>query len=365
MAALTMGSPPLERRVLASVTVIIPALRRPDLTERCLHSVAAQDQGGDRLEIVVVENAAQQDTNFNLETLPATFPFPARQILLEQNLGTTDSANRALAESSSEFVLLLNNDIELDSRYISLLAVRLRTDSRLAFVTGKLVNARERNRLDGAGDACLLGGGAYRLGHEDVDIGQFDQPSEVFAGCGAATLYRRSALEDVTGLDGDFFAYLDDVDLAFRLRLRGWHGTYEPAAIAYHIGSATLGDPMHPRIARWMTRNQLLLLLKNYPVGVALRLLPRICVYQLLWFLMVLRGGKLISYLRGLFDTIRLLPRLVQKRRLVQSQGKLTNPELLQALRNSEAQIYAWHASRDPRSRSLLLRIYFGLFGKP
>ena len=365
MAALIMGSPPLERRVLASVTVIIPALRRPDLTERCLHSVAAQDGGGGGLEIVVVENAAQQDTNFKLETLPAAFPFPVRQIMLEQNLGTTDSANRALAGSSSDFVLLLNNDIELDSRCIALLAERLKVDSRLAFVTGKLLNARERNRLDGAGDALLLGGGAYRLGHEDLDRDQFNQPSEVFAGCGAATLYRRSALEDVTGLDGDFFAYLDDIDLAFRLRLRGWQGVYEPAAIAYHIGSATLGDPMHPRIAQRMTRNQLLLLLKNYPAGVALRLLPRIWVYQFLWFLMTVRGGKIVSYLRGLLEALNLLPRMFNKRRHIQSQRKLTNPELMQALRNSEAQIYAWHAGRDPKSRSLLLRIYFGLFGKP
>src|SRR5205814_1658974 len=99
--------------------------------------------------------------------------------------------------------------------------------------------------------------GAYHLCHQDTDTGQLNQPAEIFVGCGAATLYRRCALEDAGRLDGIFFAYLDDVDLAFRLQLCGWNGMYVPEAVAYHIGSATLGDSMHPRIVRWMTRNQL------------------------------------------------------------------------------------------------------------
>lgn len=353
---------PTSLNIATSITVIVPALQRPDLTERCLGSLSFQAPA---LRIILVENEAEPSSVFPIETLPATFPFPVHQILLEQNLGTTDSINRALAETASEFVLLLNNDVELDPAFTNVLSQKLQGDSQLGFATGKLLNARERNRLDGAGDAILLGGGAYRLGHQDPDTGQFEHPADVFVGCGAATLYRRSALEDVGGLDGDFFAYLDDVDLAFRLQLRGWQGAYEPAAIAYHIGSATLGDPMHPRIAQWMTRNQLLLLLKNYPAGVALRLLPRICVYQLLWFLMAVRGGKTISYLRGLLEALNLLPRMFNKRKHIQSQRKLTNRELMQALRNSEAQIYVWDAGRDAKSRSLLLRIYFGLFGKP
>jgi GT2 family glycosyltransferase len=347
----------------AYITVIIPALHRPDLTQRCLHSLSLQKATG--LEIVVVENEARQDSIFSLETLPADFPFPVQQILLEKNLGTTDSINRAMAETASEFVLMLNNDVELEPQFTPLLAEKLSSDSQLAFATGKLLNAKDPTRLDGAGDALLLGGGAYRLGHQELDSAQFDQPAEVFVGCGAATLYRREALEQVTGLDGDFFAYLDDVDLSFRLHLCRWRGAYVPNAVAYHIGSATLGVPMHPRIVRWMTRNQLLLLWKNYPTGMLIRLLPRIWVYQFLWFAMVLRRGNILSYLRGNLEALGLLGRTLAKRRQVQSQKKLTNRELLQKLKASEAQIHAWHSTRDARAKSALLRIYFGLFGKP
>lgn len=357
--------PPLrpQKSSSASITVIIPALRRPDLTERCLRSLTLQNAAG--VEIVVVENEAESSTVFDIESLPVSFPLPVRQILLERNLGTTDSINRALSQTSSEFVLLLNNDVELDPRFTLLLLEKLQSDPQLAFATGKLLNAREHMRFDGAGDALLLGGGAYRLGHQDIDTGQFDHPKEVFVGCGAATLYRRNALEQVGGLDGDFFAYLDDVDLAFRLQLCGWKGVYVPEAVAYHVGSATLGAPMHPHIVRWMTRNQLLLLWKNYPSGVLFRLLPRIWFYQFLWCAMVLRRGNALSYLRGVFEAFPLLARMLSKRNQVQSQRKLTDRELLRKLRASEAQIYSWHSQREAGTRFALLRIYFGLFRNP
>ncbi|HTD23680.1 MAG TPA: glycosyltransferase family 2 protein [Terriglobales bacterium] len=358
-----MELPLLQKLSSPSITVIIPALRRPDLTQRCLRSLALQKAAG--LEIVIVENEAQQNTIFHLETLPVDFPYPVRQILLEQNLGTTDSINRALQNVGPEFILLLNNDVELEPQFATLLVEKLKSDSQLAFSTGKLLNAQEKTRFDGAGDALLLGGGAYRLGHQDVDSGQFDQSAEAFVGCGAATLYRRSAFEHAGGLDGDFFAYLDDVDLAFRLQLGGWCGAYVPNAVAYHIGSATLGDSMHPRIVRWMTRNQILLLLKNYPASVFFRLLPRIWVYQFLWFLMILRRGNALSYIGGIFDAVKLLGSVPGKRKQVQSQRKITSTELIQKLRASEAQIYAWHCTRDAKMKSALLRIYFGLFGKP
>lgn len=348
---------------LARITVVIPALRRPDLTERCLRSLASQSMTG--LEIVIVENEAQPGTIFPLNTLPETFPFPVRQILLEQNLGTTDSIQKALKDTNAEFILLLNNDVELEPQFTALLAERLGAEPQLSFTTGKLLNAKDKQRFDGAGDALLLGGGAYRLGHQDLDNGQFNQSAEVFVGCGAATLYRRSAFEQAGGLDGDFFAYLDDVDLAFRLYLSGWRGIYLPDAVAYHIGSATLGDSMHPRIVRWMTRNQVLLLLKNYPAGVLIRLLFRIWVYQFLWFAMALRRGKVLSYLLGIFDALGLLPRMLGKRKQVQAQAKISSAELIQKLKSSEAQIYEWHHSRGANMKSALLQVYFGIFGKP
>ena len=106
-------------------------------------------------------------------------------------------------------------------------------------------------------------------------------------------LYRREVFELCGRLDEEFFAYLDDLDLALRAQLLGYTGIYLPDAVAYHIGSATLGDVLHPRIVEYLTRNQIYLLAKDYPRSVLWRLLPRIIVYQKLWFLFAVRNAGL------------------------------------------------------------------------
>src|SRR5262249_55016939 len=98
----------------------------------------------------------------------------------------------------------------------------LDADAKLGFATGKLLRATQRTDLDGAGDAVLMAGAAYRLGHVDSDDGRFDWPRTVLSGCGAAVLYRREVFERCGPLDEDFFAYLEDVDLALRAQLLGY-----------------------------------------------------------------------------------------------------------------------------------------------
>lgn len=305
----------------------------------------------------MVENQAREQDP--APTIPAGLA--TRRILLKQNWGTTASINHALTLSDSAYVLLLNNDVELEASFLERLVTALETDPALGFATPKLLKAGDRHRLDGAGDALLLGGGAYRLGHSD-DSAKFDVAGKVLAGCGAATMYRRAMVAQSGGLDEDFFAYLEDVDLALRAHLQGWGGTYLPSAIAYHIGSATLGDAVHPNIIRFLTRNQLLLLSKNYPASILLRLLPRILLFQLLWFMLSVKRRATGAYLKGLLGVVRLLPRMLRKRRTVMRQRKLASSEFLELLRDSENQIRTWHLARDSQQRSRLLDIYFSVF---
>ncbi len=341
------------------VSIIIPALRRPDLTQRCIDSVRKQVLRDSEYEIIVVENEARPET-----ILPDPLPPNIRRIELVENYGTTGSINRGVADSSSEYILLLNNDVELAPEFLVTLTSVLTDAQEYGFAVGKLINAAgERDRLDGVGDGLLMGGGAFRLGHADLDVGQFDASRRVFAGCGAAILFRRSVFEEATGLDEDFFAYLDDVDLTLRVQLLGSRGIYVPAATAYHLGSATLGEVFHPKIVEWMTRNQILLVLKNYPVGVLLKLLPQIVGFQLLWFGMVLRRGRFVSYLKGLMGALRALPRSFRKRELL-SRRRITDAEFSSLLKTSEKQVLEWEKTRPVESQSSLLKIYFRLFGR-
>jgi GT2 family glycosyltransferase len=211
----------------------------------------------------------------------------------------------------------------------------------------------------------LMAGAGYRLGNLDPDLGQFDQAVQVISGCGAAVLYRRATFVDCGGLDLEFFAYLDDLDLGLRAQLLGFSGMYLPDAVAYHIGSATFGETLHPRVIEYLTRNQIYLLVKDYPRPVLGQLLPRIAVYQWMWLLFALRNRALGAYLRGLIGGFRGMAKMRAKHREVLAHRRINDGEFLSRLHDSERQVYDWHQSRPSQDRSALLNFYFRVFGRP
>ncbi len=345
---------------MKTVAIAIPALHRPDLTARCIEFIQKQTLPADEWEIVVIENEARPG-----DTLNDPLPRSTRRIELPANEGTTGSINRAVAATESRYILLLNNDVELEADYVAKLAAALDGDPTLGFATGKLLRATLRTHLDGAGDAMLMAGGSYRLGHMDRDDGLFDRAMPVLAGCGAAVLYRREAFVASGGLDPDFFAYLDDLDLALHVQLLGYGGLYLPHAVAYHVGSATLGQPLHPRVIEFITRNQIWLLTKDYPGPAFARLLPRIAFYQLLWMIFAIKHGGAGAYFRGLRAALRNRHTMRQKHRELMGKRRISDADFLERLRASERQIWEWQQSLAPQARSALLKTYFRVFGRP
>ena len=345
---------------MKTVTIAIPALHRPDLTQRCIEFIQRQTLPACEWEIVVIENEAQPESML-LDPLPPN----TSRIELERNEGTTGSINRAVAGTASKYVLLLNNDIELEPDYLEVLVGTLDSDPRLGFAAGKLLRATQRTHIDGAGDAMLIAGGAYRLGTTEEDRGQFDRIAPVIAGCGAAVLYRREVFENCGYLDEDFFAYIDDIDLGLRSHWIGFRGIYVPQAVAYHIGSATIGAAVHPRIIEYVTQNQLWVLAKDYPGSLLRRFFPRILLFHLLWLAYAVRNGGLAAYLRGAFGAIRRLSAMRRKHLELMQKRRISDEEFESLLRDSERQVYEWHSTRPEEMRSGLLNTYFRVFGRP
>lgn len=342
---------------MKTVAIVIPSLHRPDLTARCIESIQRQTLPAELWKTVVVENESRAD-----KILPDPLPPNTMRLELPVNEGTTNSVNRGMVAVPSPYVLLLNNDVELAPDYLELLLETLEGDQQLGFATGKLLRASDHALLDGAGDAMLLAGASYRLGHLDRDNGQFDRQTPLLSACGAAVLYRSKAFLLSGALDADFFAYLDDLDLALRVNLLGYRGTYVPRAVAYHVGSATLGGPLHPRVVEYLTRNQFFICMKNYPRPLFRKLLPRIVVYQLLWVAYVLRRGRFAPYLRGLRGAIHGRKKMAQKHRELVAKRKINDEQLFALMKMSERQLYEWQQSLPKSRRSLLLKTYFGLF---
>jgi GT2 family glycosyltransferase len=347
---------PIRPRV-KTVAIVIPSLHRPDLTARCIESIRRQTLPAEQWKIVVVENEAQSGS-----VLPDPLPPNTMRIELPDNEGTTNSINRGIAAVPSPYALLLNNDVELAPDYLEKLLNTLEADNTLGFATGKLLRATDHTVLDGAGDAMLLAGASYRVGHLDPDQGQFNQPLPLLSACGAAVLYRSKAFLLSGALDSDFFAYLDDLDLALRTHLIGYGGVYVPEAVAYHVGSATLGQALHPRVVEYITRNQLFVLLKDYPGSVFCRLLPRILVYQGLWLLYAVKSAGLGPYLRGLRGALKGRKRMRQKHLDLMAKRKIDDDQLMMLIRTSERQLFDWQKSLPQGKRSSLLTTYFRLF---
>jgi GT2 family glycosyltransferase len=204
------------------------------------------------------------------------------------NVGFCRANNLGIARTSSPFVLVLNPDTRLDPGFLDELLPAIE-DPRVGIVAGKLLRLDGRT-LDSAGQ--LLGRSRQPIdrGYGREDRGRFEVDEEVFGACGAAALYRRTMLASISDADGQvfdesFFAFYEDLDLAWRARRARWKAVYRHRAVGYHARGGTSGDSGAP--GRWqalrrrspdvrfhVAKNRYLTILRNDTVGGYLRNLP-------------------------------------------------------------------------------------------
>jgi GT2 family glycosyltransferase len=313
----------------------------------CLASLAAQDLQPD--EVVVLDNASTDGTADWLRDQAGAAGF--RLIESPTNLGFAGGHNRVLAETTGTYVLLLNQDVELDPGFLRAAVGAFEARPGVAAVQGRvrrLGQAGERlDRLDTTGLVMHRDRRFVSRGQGEPDGPAHQRPGEVFGADGPVPVYRRAALHDArlprSGggrevLDEDFFLYKEDVDLAWRLQRLGWTAWYEPDALAWHARGA--GGPggtslraiartnrsLAPRV-RWLSwRNHRLTMLKNEPVGSFLRDLPWIARRELLslGYMTIADPGNL----RVIPDLVRHLPAAMRKRRSVARRARTGPAEL-------------------------------------
>lgn len=324
MTVSSMPAAPGARAVLA-----IASYNGRALLEQMLPSVAAQSFGD--LRVVVVDDASDDDT---VAWLRECWP-EVEVVALEVNRGVTAAFNACVrAAGDAELVALFNNDVELDPDCIGGLVQALDEHPGAAFAAAKLVDFRRRDVLDGAGDVFDWAGTGWRRGHGEPDRGQYDQSGPIFGACGGAALYRTSAFAVVGEFYEPFFAFSEDVDWSFRARLAGLHCRYVPAAVAYHMGSATLGAGMTDFTRYQITRNTLWLVARDYPVSALVRHAPRVVYVQAATFARCALDGQLRPWARAWRDALRALPEVLRDRRRVQRRRRVS----LRALESAVAE---------------------------
>jgi GT2 family glycosyltransferase len=234
--------------------------------ERFLGQVVANSPGA---EVIVADNGSTDDS---LTYLASAFP-TVRTIRLESNLGFAGGYNAALAHVHAERYLLLNSDVEVTPGWLDALERYLDSDPGMAACQPKVLSYNDRGRFEHAGAA---GGFIDRNGYPfcrgrifevtERDEGQYDGEREVFWATGACLMVRADAFHEVGGFDATLFAHMEEIDLCWRLRRRGWRIGYTSASTVYHVGGGALGYGS-PRKTYLNFRNSLIVLTKNLHNG--------------------------------------------------------------------------------------------------
>jgi GT2 family glycosyltransferase len=277
------------------VSVVVPAWNGERWLPGLFESLAAQTQAPQ--EIIVVDNGSADGT---IDWLRREAP-QARVLAQGRNTGFAMAANRGLLAARTEFVALVNTDVVLAADWLETMAGRLGAEPGCASVACKMVRLGDPSVLDDCGDVLRRDGVCEQRGHGHRDDGRWDEPGHVFGACAGAALYRRSAVRDAGAFDERFFSYLEDVDLALRLRMAGWRCAYEPRAVAQHAGGGS-SDALQRSVGYWTARNTLLLVSKSWPAAWLDALLYR----QAAWLFHAAREGRLREHVRGLLAGLRV-----------------------------------------------------------
>ena len=203
----------------------------------CLDSLRCQTHPD--FEVIVVDNGS---TDGSASMLRDDYP-EVRLLALDANYGFVVASNRgaALARPESDILVMLNNDTEVEPDWLEALCRALAEHPEAGSAASKMLLFDRRDTLHSAGDILGPGFMPQNRGVWEVDRGQYDDQTDVFAACGGAAAYRRTMWEQLGGFDERLFMYLEDVDLAWRAQKAGWTCIFVPAARVYHHLSATGG----------------------------------------------------------------------------------------------------------------------------
>ncbi len=260
---------------MPKTAVVILNYNTADYLQRFLPGLIASCKGLDA-QVVVADNASQDGS---VALMQEHFP-EVPLILLDKNYGFTGGYNRALARIEADYFVLINSDIEVPDGWLKPLVEWMEAHPDCGACGPKLLSYAQRDTFEYAGAA---GGLLDRYGYPfcrgrilqkvEKDHGQYDSPANVLWCSGACLLVRASLWKELGGLDERFFAHMEEIDLCWRMQLRGWKVTLVPQSYVWHIGGGTLPNES-PFKLRLNFRNNLLLLENNLPGTFAAQGLP-------------------------------------------------------------------------------------------
>lgn len=251
------------------VSVVLVNFRGASDTIEAIANLEQMDWPSHRLEIIVVENASGDDS---AERIRSAAP---GVILVESatNSGFAGGCNAGVAASSGEFVALLNNDARPDSQWVRAAIERFSESPKIGAVASRVLDW-EGILVDYIGSAMTWYGMGYKPDTAEAIPSTPDLPRDVLFGTGSAMFVRRSVYDELGGFDERYFMFFEDVDLGWRLNLRGWRFAYEPKSLAFHKHHASMREFGSHKETYLLERNALFTLYKNVSADTLSEALP-------------------------------------------------------------------------------------------
>jgi len=297
------------------VTVIIVNWNGGAYLDKCLSKLLQQTLLPSR--ILIVDNGSTDgsaERAMNLPGMTVRFAY--------SNLGFAKANNLALNECETEFIALLNPDAFPESAWLENLVNAARKHPNVAAFGSRQMIHGSPNVVDGVGDVYHFSGLIWRDGHGRAYMQYDDADGEIFSPCAGAVLYRRSVLAETGGFDEDYFCYVEDVDLGFRLRLAGYKSMYVADSVVHHVGSACSGGQHSDFAVYHGHRNLVWAFVKNMPGALFWILLPAHLLLNVVSLVHFALRGQGAVMLRAKRDALRGIPSAWRKRRGIQARRR-------------------------------------------
>jgi len=313
----------------SEIAVIIVNWNGREYLEKCLDSLKGQSLQD--FKVILVDNGSTDDSVSFVEKNYSE----VEVIKLEENYGFSFANNvgikKAFENPETKYIITLNNDTELDEKYLENIVDCAESNENCASVQPKVLNFFDKEKIDNVGIVPSYFGLAFNLGEGEKDGEKFSQGKEIFGANATAALYSKEALEKTKLSEGEYFdnsyfAYFEDVDLAWRMKLAGFQSFYCPKAKVFHVHSATGKNISEKRFLTY--RNSWATVFKNYPMPFLISALILIPI-QILVIILKKRKPKDLVYLTKSFAYIvKNWKDISKKRSLIQRSKKIGNKEL-------------------------------------
>ncbi|MGD0081492.1 MAG: glycosyltransferase family 2 protein [Methanoregula sp.] len=263
-----------------------------------------------KFEVILIDNASRDGS---VEFVREKFP-DVKIFVQKSNLGFAGGANSGIRKAQGEFIFTLNNDTMVSAGCLDELIKPMMEDPGVGVCASKMVFPD--GRINSTAICISRSGAAWDRGIFEEDHGQYDRKEEVFGACAGAALYRKAMLDQIGLFDEDFFAYMEDVDLAFRARLSGWTCIYVPTATIIHKHGGTSGFNSDLSIY-YRNRNVVWTVVKNFPVKMLIAYLPWIVGRNISIIPYYVMQGKSLTILKSKMDLILGINKMMKKRRTI------------------------------------------------